>query len=315
MKVFIENEAGSNIKKLFNEETFEYQKSVKVSAVYPFPYGFLLNTKSGDGDNLDCFVLTKQPLKSQEIIEIEPIGMFEEIEDDKEDHKILAVLPGETWDRDQNLEQIFRDFSAKVFSHLPHKKKVVGRFLGKEDAIRLIESAKRLSTIKIENMKTYLIKKSKIHGKGLFANKNFKQGELIFSVDISRLPRIKPNDKLSEKEEFHVDYVGRGQYVISAHAYAYINHSCNPNVLVKHETIARSKFYAMRDIKKGEQLTYDYGVNAMDQIDKELWKTKCKCGSKNCRGTLSTCFLKQPLEIQKKYYKYLPLSLKRKALD
>lgn len=148
MKVFIENEADSNIKKLFNEETFEYQKSVEVSAVYPFPYGFLLNTKSGDGDNLDCFVLTKQPLKSQEIIEIEPIGMFEEIEDGKEDHKILAVLPGETWDRDQNLEQIFRDFSAKVFSHLPHKKKVVGRFLGKEDALRLIESAKRLSNYK-----------------------------------------------------------------------------------------------------------------------------------------------------------------------
>ena len=148
MKVFIENEAGSNIKKLFNEETFEYRKSVEISAVYPFPYGFLLNTKSGDGDNLDCFVLTQQPLKSQEIIEIEPIGMFEEIEDGEEDHKILAVLPGENWDNDQDLEQIFRDFSAKVFSHLPHKKKDVGKFLGKEDALRLIERAKRLSNYK-----------------------------------------------------------------------------------------------------------------------------------------------------------------------
>ncbi|MBI4896198.1 MAG: SET domain-containing protein-lysine N-methyltransferase [Candidatus Aenigmarchaeota archaeon] len=96
------------------------------------------------------------------------------------------------------------------------------------------------------------------------------------------------------------------------YTFSYINHSCDPNVLVKHETIARSKFFAMRDITKGEQLTYDYGVNAMDQIDKELWKTTCKCGAKKCRRILSTCFLKQPIENQRKYYKYLPRSLKRK---
>lgn len=143
IQVFIENEANSNIKNIFNEETLEYRKSVEVSADYPFPYGFVLNTKSGDGDNLDCFVLTKQLLKSQEIIEVEPIGMFEEIEDDKEDNKILAVIPCDTWEIDESLEQIFRDFSAKVFSHLPGKKKDVGRFLGKEEALRLIERAKR----------------------------------------------------------------------------------------------------------------------------------------------------------------------------
>jgi SET domain-containing protein len=81
-----------------------------------------------------------------------------------------------------------------------------------------------------------------------------------------------------------------------------MNHSCDPNVFIKHETIARSKFYAMRDIKKGEQLTYDYGVNALDQIDKELSKIECKCGSENCRGIISTCFLNQPIDIQRKYY-------------
>ncbi|MFH1253216.1 MAG: SET domain-containing protein-lysine N-methyltransferase [Candidatus Uhrbacteria bacterium] len=164
-------------------------------------------------------------------------------------------------------------------------------------------------------IKGVIIKKSKIHGRGLFAGKNFKQGELIFSVDISKLPRVKSEDKLSEEEKFHVDYAGHGKYVIGTHPYVYINHSCDPNVFIKHETIARSKFFAMRDIKKDEQFIYDYGVNAMDQIDKELWTTKCKCGSKNCRGKLSTCFLKQPLANQKKYYKYLPASLKRKYKD
>ena len=143
MKVFIENEVGSNIKNIFDEMTLEYSRSHQVSADYPFPYGFLLNTKSGDGDNLDCFELTKQPLKSRDIVDVEPIGMFEEIEDGEEDHKILAVLSGETWEIDKNLQQTFRDFSAKVFSHLPGKEKSVGRFLGKEDALRLIENSKR----------------------------------------------------------------------------------------------------------------------------------------------------------------------------
>lgn len=148
IKVFIENEASSNIKNLFNEDTLQYRKSVEVSANYPFPYGFLLDTKSGDGDNLDCFVLTKQPLKSRDTVDAEPIGMFEEIEDGEEDHKILATLPGETWDIDENLQQIFNDFSAKVFSHLPGKKKEIGRFLGKKDAMRLIEGTRRLSNYK-----------------------------------------------------------------------------------------------------------------------------------------------------------------------
>jgi len=143
MKVFIENEAGSNIKNIFDETTLEYSRSRQVSSNYPFPYGFLLDTKSGDGDNLDCLVLTRQPLKSRDIVDVEPIGMFEEIEDGEEDHKILAVLPGEVWEIDENLEQTFRNFSAKVFSHLPGKKKDIGRFLGKEDALRLIDQSKR----------------------------------------------------------------------------------------------------------------------------------------------------------------------------
>ncbi len=142
MKIFIENEAGSDQKNIFNEKTLEYSRTRTVSAPYPFPYGFLLNTTSGDGDNLDCFVLTKNPLRSREILEVEPIGMFEEIEDGEEDHKILAVPVGESWIVDAELETLFKDFSAKVFSHIPGKKKVLGRFLGKEDALKLIQKSK-----------------------------------------------------------------------------------------------------------------------------------------------------------------------------
>lgn len=141
MKVFIENEAGTNLKNIFNEDTLDFKKAVQVSAEYPFPYGFILDTKSGDGDNLDCFILTNRVLKSREIIEAEPLGMFEEIEDGEEDPKILCVLKGESWNIDENIQQTFKDFTKKVFSHLPNKKKEIGRFLGKEEALRLIEKS------------------------------------------------------------------------------------------------------------------------------------------------------------------------------
>ncbi len=65
MKVFIENEAGSDQKNVYNEKTLEYRETFTVSRKYPFPYGFILKTTSGDGDNLDCFVITEQKLKKR----------------------------------------------------------------------------------------------------------------------------------------------------------------------------------------------------------------------------------------------------------
>jgi len=67
MKVFIENQANSNVKHFFDEKTLEPKGSCLVSCVYPFPYGFVLNTNASDGDNVDCFVLTKTVLFTGQI--------------------------------------------------------------------------------------------------------------------------------------------------------------------------------------------------------------------------------------------------------
>jgi len=159
-------------------------------------------------------------------------------------------------------------------------------------------------------MKKFLIKKSKT-GKGLFAAKNIKKEEKLFSIDLTK-QKSYSRKETAELNSEHCDYVGRGRYVISFHPYSYINHSCSPNILVKHRTIAKSDFYAMRDIKKEEELTYDYGANALDQFGKSFWVMKCRCRSKNCREKIPGDFFKQPIKIQKKYFKYLPTSIKRK---
>lgn len=138
MRVFIENETGSNQKNIFDEKTLVYKKAYTVSRSYPFPYGFVIGTTSGDGDNLDCFVLTNQPLKSTDIVDVVPIGMFEQEEDGQQDHKVLAVLKGESREVDEKTRALLKDFVENVFAHKPSKKMAVGRFLGIKDAQALI---------------------------------------------------------------------------------------------------------------------------------------------------------------------------------
>ena len=141
IKVFIENQADSNQKNIYNEKTLEYKKTVTVSRKYPYAYGFILNTTSGDGDNLDCFVLTDRKLITGETVTVEPIGLMEQLDSGEEDHNILAVLVGETFSVNDQVQDDLTDFIAHVFDHLPDKTVSVGRFLSAEQAIKLIEQS------------------------------------------------------------------------------------------------------------------------------------------------------------------------------
>src|SRR5262245_39901872 len=122
MKVFIENEAGSTIKHLYDERTFELRSTRNVARAYPFPYGFIIGTRSGDGMALDCFLLTRQAIRSGEIVEAEPVGLFEQVEDGQEDHNVLAVLSGETFELTSIIQEELKDFVLNVFADVPGKR-------------------------------------------------------------------------------------------------------------------------------------------------------------------------------------------------
>lgn len=143
MKVFIENEAGSDQKNIYNEKTLEYRKTYTVSRKYPYPYGFILDTTSGDGDNLDCFILTDKPLKTGTIVEAEPCALMEQIEDDEEDHKILATLPSELVQITDEIKERLKEFAEHVFDHIEGKKMQIGNFYGKEAAEKHIEKCRK----------------------------------------------------------------------------------------------------------------------------------------------------------------------------
>lgn len=143
MEVFIDNEAGKAIKNEYNEKTLRYIRSYEVAVAYPFPYGFFLHTTSGDGDNLDCFVITQQPLQRGEVVKVEPLEVMEVIDTGEIDHKIVSRLTNE---RDVEITDEIRsqltEFTLKVFSNIPGKYTQVERFLPREEAIKLIEESR-----------------------------------------------------------------------------------------------------------------------------------------------------------------------------
>jgi inorganic pyrophosphatase len=133
MRVFIENEAGSRRKNTYDEASLAFVKAEDVSAAYPFPYGFVIGTHAGDGDAADCFVLTRRKLTAGSVADCDPAGLLEQIEDGAIDHKLLALLPGETFELAE-AEPRLRNFVAHVFAHVPGKQMTIGRLLGREAA-------------------------------------------------------------------------------------------------------------------------------------------------------------------------------------
>jgi uncharacterized protein len=66
----------------------------------------------------------------------------------------------------------------------------------------------------------------------------------------------------------------------------FLNHSCEPNCAPVVED-GRVFIEAARDIRTGEELTYDYAYRREGGADEELEdRYACRCGARRCRGTL-----------------------------
>jgi hypothetical protein len=119
------------------------------------------------------------------------------------------------------------------------------------------------------------VKKSKIHGKGVFALRNFKKGEAVLNWDTSHILSKEEVVKLSNKEKEYVSLL-KGRHVVMQEPEKYLNHSCDANT-----NVGDFCDVAVRDIKKGEEITTDYIKGAPPGF-----KMLCTCGSKNCRGVI-----------------------------
>ena len=133
-------------------------------------------------------------------------------------------------------------------------------------------------------MKLYKIKKSNIDNKGLYAEKNIKsrkiiinyKGKIITKKETDTNPKY-DNDKAIYLFNLNSRYDLDGDFKYNDARL--INHSCNPNCEVEGKGL-KLWITAIKDIKKGEELSYDYGFG----YDEDYKQFVCKCGAKNCVG-------------------------------
>jgi len=144
IKVCIEVDTGSYEKYRYNEKTLEYRETRQVARPYPYPYGFILGTTAEEGDNVDCYIITHDSLKPGTLVECEPIGLLEQDEDGEVDHKVLAALPSQGVEADEELLQELRDFIQAVFAQYPDTVVRVGRILPREAALAHIQACRDL---------------------------------------------------------------------------------------------------------------------------------------------------------------------------
>lgn len=127
------------------------------------------------------------------------------------------------------------------------------------------------------------VKKSGIAGKGAFAKERIParkklgnmSGEIISFREARRRVKQQPGAALL-MVEFDNEPIALDASV-NRNALSYINHSCNANTYLR-RAYGKVEFYSKRAIKKGEELTADYGETHHDG------KLPCRCGAKNCRG-------------------------------
>ncbi len=137
------------------------------------------------------------------------------------------------------------------------------------------------------------VRKSGVHGKGVYAVAALRKGARIIEYTGEHLPWKKAMDlpPRDPKNPYHTfffsldngDVIDAGRGGNDAR---WINHSCDPNCETTEEE-ERIFVYAKRSIGPGDELFYDYKIVPAERRTKKLEKEfVCLCGSTNCRGTM-----------------------------
>ncbi len=137
------------------------------------------------------------------------------------------------------------------------------------------------------------VRRSGVHGKGVFALAPIAKGEVIIEykgevIDWPEALRRHPHDPKDPNHTFYFHI--NDTHVIDAkhggNAARWINHACEPNCEAD-ETDGRVFIKSLRALKPGEELFYDYGLVIDERYTPKLKRQyECRCGSKKCRGTM-----------------------------
>lgn len=132
----------------------------------------------------------------------------------------------------------------------------------------------------------YQIKKTKKKGLGVFAKKIIKAKTIVGEYTGEKV-EIEKYDLEKDKDGLYLMFLD-DKYAIypdlNMKDIHLINHSCEPNCWILN-TKGKVYFFALRDIKSGEELTISYLLPPKDNTCR-LCTHDCYCDSKKCTGTM-----------------------------
>ena len=137
------------------------------------------------------------------------------------------------------------------------------------------------------------VRKSGVHGKGVFVVQPIRKAETFIEYTGEVIPwpealRRHPHDPSQPDHTFyfHLDGDQVIDGLVGGNASRWINHACAPNCEAE-EGDGRVWLKALRNLKVGEELFFDYGLVIDERYTAALKKRfECRCGAKACRGTM-----------------------------
>jgi uncharacterized protein len=112
-------------------------------------------------------------------------------------------------------------------------------------------------------------------GLGLFAMEEVKKGDFVIEYKGKKIT-TKEADTLGTKYLFEISkkWTVDGSNKKYGNEARYINHSCKPNCEAEIDKYDHILIYAIKNIKKGDELNYDYGEEYFDEFIKP---SGCRC--------------------------------------
>jgi SET domain-containing protein len=137
------------------------------------------------------------------------------------------------------------------------------------------------------------VRDSGIHGNGVYATAPIRKGARIIEYTGERLSWKKAMELPAHRPDdpYHTFFFSleNGDVIdagLGGNDARWINHSCEPNCETMEED-DRIFVYALRSLRPGEELFYDYKIVPAERRTKSLEKEfACLCGTAKCRGTM-----------------------------
>src|SRR5262249_2493855 len=134
------------------------------------------------------------------------------------------------------------------------------------------------------------VRRSSVHGRGIFAAQPIRKGRRIIEYAGRRVPWKSIPANVKDAHTFLFGINGGADVIdpdIGGEEKRWVHHLFEPNFEAIKEYHGRVFFLSLRYIRVGEELSYDYQLQVDEPITRAVKaESACHCGSSNCRGTM-----------------------------